>query len=60
MEARNKETFAVVLKELHAIREEHDHQITKFDLLIDKQRRRFQTRIQAKDQKIADLQSKFY
>jgi len=55
MEARNKETFAVVLKELHAIREEHDHQITKFDLLIDKQRRRFQTRIQAKDHKIADL-----
>ena len=52
IEKGNKQTFNLVLKELYMIREEHDSQIAKFDLLIDKQRRRFQTRLQFKDQMI--------
>ena len=36
MERVNKETFQLVLDELHLIKNEHDEQIAKFDLLIDK------------------------
>ena len=36
IEQKNKTTFELVLRELHMIREEHDSQIAKFDLLIDK------------------------
>ena len=36
IEQRNKSTFELVLRELYLIREEHDSQIAKFDLLVDK------------------------
>ena len=36
IERRNKSTFELVLRELYLIREEHDSQIAKFDLLVDK------------------------
>ena len=52
IDERNKQTFNLILKELYMIREEHDSQIAKFDLIIDKQRRRFQSKLQLKDQMI--------
>lgn len=55
IDERNKQTFNLILKELYMIREEHDSQIAKFDLIIDKQRRRFQSKLQLKDQMIVQL-----
>ena len=49
MEKMNKEFFGLVLDELCVIRNEHEGQIAKFDLLIDKQRTRFKNRLQEKD-----------
>ena len=49
IEQKNKATFELVLRELYMIREEHDSQIAKFDLLIDKQRQRYQGRLKHRD-----------
>ena len=49
IEQKNKSTFELVLRELYMIREEHDSQIAKFDLLIDKQRQRYQGRLKHRD-----------
>ena len=42
---RNKETFELVLGELNTIKGEHESQMAKFDLLIDKQRRRYEAKL---------------
>ena len=40
------------------IRDEHDEQIAKFDLLIDKQKSRYRARMKAKDREITELRQR--